>query len=80
MFQHELYTTTLVDDLMVKPKIVINPQERVEVVMKYFAEYEVWYIPVVEHDAHYVGFVSKTVILHQYRERLIEADETAHHE
>jgi chloride channel protein, CIC family len=80
MFKHDLYNTTLVDDLMRKPKITINTHAQVETVMKYFAEFEVWYIPVVDQNGHYVGFVSKTVILHQYRERLIESDETAKHE
>jgi CIC family chloride channel protein len=77
MFKHELYNKVLVDDLMHKPKIVIQSDERVEVVMNYFAEYEVWYIPVIDSDGHYIGFISKTVILHQYRERLIVNDETA---
>jgi chloride channel protein, CIC family len=77
MFKHDLYNKTLVDDLMVKPKVLINSHDRVEVVMKSFAEYKVWYIPVIDNDSNYVGFVSKTVILNQYRERLIETDETA---
>jgi CIC family chloride channel protein len=76
MFKQELYNTTLVEHLMSKPKIVTNTNERVEEVMKYFTEYEVWYIPVIDGEGHYIGFVSKTVILHQYRERLIETYET----
>jgi CIC family chloride channel protein len=76
MFKHALYNTTLVNDLMSKPKIVTNTDERVEVVMNYFTDYDVWYIPVIDAESHYIGFVSKTVILHQYRERLIETYET----
>jgi CIC family chloride channel protein len=57
------------------PKITVGQAEKMEEVMKYFEEYEVWYIPVIDEDAQYVGFISKTVVLHQYRERLIETSD-----
>lgn len=72
MFKQNLYDKIRVNELMSIPKITVNQTEKMEVVMKYFEEYEVWYIPVLDEEAQYVGFISKTVVLHQYRERLIE--------
>jgi chloride channel protein, CIC family len=72
MFKQKLYDTTLVRDLMSTPKVTININGSAESAMKLFEEFEVWYIPVMDNDGLYLGFVSKTVILHQYRERLIE--------
>jgi CIC family chloride channel protein len=77
MFKQKLYNTMLVADLMSKPKITITVDQRVEDVMKEFERFDVWYIPVLDADDNYIGFVSKTVILHQYRERLIETDEAS---
>lgn len=72
MFKQNLYDKIKVGELMSIPKITVTQTEKMEQVMKYFEEYEVWYIPVIDEDAQYVGFISKTVVLHQYRERLIE--------
>jgi chloride channel protein, CIC family len=72
MFKQKLYDSTIVNELMSKPKIIITTSEKVETTMKHFETYKVWYIPVTDEEDHYLGFVSKTVILHQYRERLIE--------
>ncbi len=76
MFKHSLYDTTLVKDLMSVPKTIAQSDERVEEVMRHFEEHQVWYIPIVERDQSYVGFISKTAVLHQYRERMIETTET----
>ncbi len=72
MFKQNLYDKLTVRELMSIPKISVNQSEKMEDVMKYFEEYEVWYIPVVDEESQYVGFISKTVVLHQYRERLID--------
>jgi CIC family chloride channel protein len=78
MFKQNLYDKIRVNELMSIPKITVSQTDKMEEVMKYFEEYEVWYIPVLDEDAQYVGFISKTVVLHQYRERLIEqAEESA---
>lgn len=75
MFKQNLYDKIRVNELMSIPKITVSQTEKMEEVMKYFEEYEVWYIPVIDEDAQYVGFISKTVVLHQYRERLIETSD-----
>lgn len=72
MFKQKHYDTLLVNDLMSKPKITILQTEKVDAAMKYFEQYQVWYIPVVDAENQYQGFISKTVLLHQYRERLID--------
>lgn len=75
MFKQNLYDKLRVNELMSIPKVTVGQTEKMEEVMKYFEEYEVWYIPVIDEDAQYVGFISKTVVLHQYRERLIETSD-----
>ncbi|MES2559188.1 MAG: chloride channel protein [Bacteroidota bacterium] len=72
MFKQKLYDKIRVNELMSIPKITVGSSEKMEQVMKYFEEYEVWYIPVIDEEEQYAGFISKTVVLHQYRERLIE--------
>ena len=72
MFKQNFYETILVKELMSIPKISIMPTEKVETAMKHFKDFKIWYIPVVDVQHNYLGFISKTVILHQYRERLIE--------
>ena len=76
MFKRSMYDTTLVKDLMSVPKIIAQSDERVENMMRYFEEHQVWYIPIVEAGNLYAGFISKTAVLHQYRERMIETTET----
>ncbi len=75
MFKQNLYDKIRVNELMSIPKITVSVNQKMEEVMKYFEEYEVWYIPVMDEEEQYVGFLSKTVVLHQYRERLIEQAE-----
>lgn len=75
MFKQNLYDKIRVNELMSIPKVTVSQTEKMETVMKHFEEYEVWYIPVLDEENQYVGFISKTVVLHQYRERLIEQAE-----
>ncbi len=75
MFKESLYDTTSVKDLMSIPKVTAMSTDRMEQVMQHFETHEIWYMPIVESNNEYVGFISKTAVLHQYRERIIEATE-----
>jgi chloride channel protein, CIC family len=71
MFRHEEYDRIKVKKLMTIPRVTVRQDEDVESLMRKFDEYNVWNIPVVDEQGKYLGFVSKTGILNQYREKLI---------
>lgn len=70
MFQHEMYNTTYVKDIMTHPPAVIKRDEDVYTVMKKFDEHNAWNLPVVE-EGKYIGFVSKSKVFNYYRSHLI---------
>ncbi len=75
MFQHELYETTFVKDLMSIPPSYIDKRENMETVMETFLKTGAWNLPVLD-NGYYVGFLSKSRIYAAYRELLAEfADE-----
>ena len=74
MFQHELYKTTLVRDLLTIPPSYIDKKENIETVMETFRKTGAWNLPVLD-NGYYVGFLSKSRIFSTYRELLIEFSE-----
>ena len=75
MFQHDLYDTTFVKDLMTIPPSYIDKTENIEAVMEAFRKTGAWNLPVLD-NGYYVGFLSKSRIYATYRELLVEfADE-----
>lgn len=70
MFDKELYNKTLVKDLILVPPTLINPNDKMETVMKKFNDSKAWNLPVVR-ETKYVGFVSKSSIFNVYRSKLV---------
>ena len=73
MFQTERYDTTLVSDLMTRPELTIESNESMVDVMKKFEQHNAWNIPVLE-DGKYIGFISKSTLLTQYRSKMAKQD------
>ncbi|MCB8995601.1 MAG: chloride channel protein [Bacteroidales bacterium] len=71
IFNHELYDTTLVADLMITPPATVSSTEGMESVMKKFEESGAWNLPVTD-DRVYVGFISKARIFNMYRKLLVQ--------
>ncbi|MES2689189.1 MAG: chloride channel protein [Bacteroidota bacterium] len=71
MFRHEEYDKVKVKKLMTIPRVTAQLTDDVNALMSKFDEYNVWNIPVVDEQGRYLGFVSKTGVLNQYREKLI---------
>ena len=71
MFKHELYSTTLVREIMSIPPAFVSVNESMESVMTKFEDSGVWNLPVVD-NRQYVGFVSKSKILSVYRRTLTD--------
>lgn len=69
MFNTEAYDTTKVSHLMQKPVAVADIGEDLSLVMDKFDKTGVWNIPVLK-DGKYVGFISKSRIFSNYRDKL----------
>ncbi len=69
MFQHELYNTTIVRDIMTIPPSYIDIREGIDTVMETFRKTGAWNLPVLD-NGYYVGFISKSRIYSTYRDLL----------
>lgn len=74
MFQHDLYNTTFVRELMTIPPSYIDKKENIDAVMETFRKTGAWNLPVLS-NGYYVGFISKSRIYSTYRELLVEFSE-----
>lgn len=72
MFRPELYNKFKVTRFMVSPPAVINVNMQMNVIMDLFDKTKAWNLPVVENDGVYLGFVSKSSILNNYRKVLVD--------
>lgn len=66
----------VVGDIMVHPPAVISYNQAVSSVMNVFDNLDVWQLPVVRNDK-FVGFVSKSTLLNQYRQVFIQQHKNA---
>ena len=71
IFQHELYETTRVSDLMVLPATSISMEDSLHIIFEKFKETDAWNLPVVDENG-YVGFISKSRVFSSYRNLLKE--------
>ena len=69
MFKAEVYDTVQVIELMRLPLAVIQYEESMHQIMKYFDETGAWILPVVR-DYQFEGFISKSNVFSGYREKL----------
>lgn len=69
MFNTELYDKKTTAELMRQPPVVCSAEEDMNEVMEKFDKSGAWNMPVVE-NGRYMGFVSKSRIFSNYRDRL----------
>ena len=69
IFNHDMYDTTFVRDLMYVPDVHIDINESMESVARKFSKSRHYNIPVLDRGK-YVGFVSRAQVFSTYRERL----------
>jgi chloride channel protein, CIC family len=74
IFNHDLYQTTYVADLLSEPPSLVVLNEKMESVMRKFEETGAWNLPVV-NEGKYVGFISKSKIFNMYRKLLVQVSE-----
>jgi CIC family chloride channel protein len=71
IFKPELYEKVLVKELMSMPPEIVAPYEPMESVMKKFDETGAWNLPVID-AGEYVGFISKSSVFSNYRNKLMD--------
>lgn len=70
MFRPELYRRFKIKDLMTSPPAVIKIGMSMNEIMNLFDRTKAWNLPVIDEKDKYLGFISKSVILDEYREVL----------
>lgn len=71
MFRQDLYNRFKVNKLMTAMPATLNPTLPMEKVMDVFEDTGAWYLPVVDENKVYLGFVSKSKIFNSYRHVLV---------
>ncbi|SDS64553.1 chloride channel protein, CIC family [Mucilaginibacter mallensis] len=70
LFDQQIANET-VSEIMVPPPTIIDYDQPVSSVMETFDALDVWQLPVVK-DGKFIGFISKSTLLTQYREVIIQ--------
>ncbi|MGG9963682.1 chloride channel protein [Ferruginibacter sp. SUN106] len=70
LFQPELFDTITVKSMMKKPAAVLLHDQDMHSVMEQFDITQSWYLPVLDKDKKFIGFISKTKLFNKYREIL----------
>lgn len=72
MFNTNLYNKVIAKELMQKPEVKIKHNENTLSIMRKFDESGQWNLPVTE-NGKYIGFLSKSAILSEYREKILNS-------
>ncbi|MGF2414563.1 MAG: chloride channel protein, partial [Ferruginibacter sp.] len=70
LFQTEQFDKVSVKALMKKPSAVLSQDQNMHTVMEKFDVTQSWYLPVLDKDKKFIGFISKTKLFNKYREIL----------
>ena len=71
MFNKSLYDNTYVEQLMLPVPVFIDKKDHMETVMEKFNASNAWNLPVLD-NGKYSGFLSKSVVLSEYRKKMVE--------
>ncbi len=70
LFQPEIFDTTSIRSLLKKPPDILYEDENMLTVMEKFDISRSWYLPVLNRNRVFLGFISKTKLFNKYREIL----------
>jgi CIC family chloride channel protein len=70
LFQPELFDKTMIRTLVKKPAAILHQQDTMHTVMEKFDDTRSWYLPVLDKERKFIGFISKTRLFNKYREIL----------
>jgi chloride channel protein, CIC family len=72
LFQPEQFDRVSIRSLMKKPAAVLQEDQDMHIVMEKFDITHSWYLPVLNKERKFVGFISKTKVFNKYREILAQ--------
>ena len=67
IFNQELYDLVRVEDLMIEPEEFIYEDDTGAVVLEKFKNTGNFNMPIITHDRHYIGFLSRAKFLTKYQ-------------
>lgn len=70
IFEPTKHENLSVKNLVKKPAAILQDDLNMHTVMEQFDLTQSWYLPVLDKEKHFLGFVSKTKIFNKYRETL----------
>ncbi|MCR6719637.1 MAG: hypothetical protein NVV59_04940 [Chitinophagaceae bacterium] len=70
LFQPERFDTVPLRTIVKKPPAILRLDQDMHSVMTSFDISQSWYLPVLDNDKNFVGFISKTKLFNKYREIL----------
>ena len=70
LFQPELFEKISVRSIMKKPAAILQDDQDMHIVMEKFDITHSWYLPVLNREKKFMGFISKTKVFNKYREIL----------
>lgn len=70
LFQTDRFDSVLVRNLTKKPRAILYEDQDMMAVMDKFDDTQSWYLPVLNKEKKFVGFISKTKVFNKYREIL----------
>lgn len=70
LFQPEQFDKVTIKALMKKPAAILQQDHDMHTVMEKFDVTQSWYLPVLNKERKFIGFISKTKLFNKYREIL----------
>ncbi len=70
LFQPDLFDKIFIHSLVKKPSATLSNKQNMNEVMEKFDISQSWYLPVLDADKKFIGFISKTKVFNKYREIL----------
>ncbi|HEY6504305.1 MAG TPA: chloride channel protein [Chitinophagaceae bacterium] len=70
LFRPELFDKTSLRSLVKKPAALLQEDQDMHTVMEKFDITQSWYLPVLDGEKKFIGFISKTKLFNKYREIL----------
>lgn len=70
LFHPEQFEKVTIRSIMKKPAAVLRQGQDMHAVMEKFDVTQSWYLPVLDNDKKFIGFISKTKLFNKYREIL----------
>ena len=70
LFQPDRFDTVMLRTVVKKPAAILHIDQDMHSVMTSFDISQSWYLPVLDNDRKFLGFLSKTKVFNKYREIL----------